>query len=105
MGRRKPIDFARLRGLIKPGDALRLVDWQEVWRRGELARGPCPIHRSRPESRSLAITDRVCYCHKCHFSGDAVAIWTRLTGLDVLSAAYDLCERLNIRPPLLGSSF
>lgn len=105
MERRKPIDFPRLRGLIKPSDALRLVDWQEVWRRGELARGPCPVHKSRPGSRSLAITDRVAYCHKCHFSGDAVAIWSKLTDQDVLSAAYDLCRRLNIRIPLLGHPF
>lgn len=89
--------------MIKPREALSLVGWQPVWSRAELHRGPCPMHGSSPGSRSLALTDRVVYCHKCHFRGDAVAIWAKLTGQEVLPAAYDLCARLNIRIPLLGS--
>lgn len=91
-----------LRELIRPIDALRLRNWSPVWSRGVLHRGPCPVHGSRDtSSRSLSITDRVVYCHRCHFAGDAVALWAKLHGLPVLEAAYALCQELRISPPYL----
>lgn len=80
--------------------ALRLLDWRPVWSRGELARGGCPVHGSRSRnSRSFVVSVEVCYCHKCHWTGDAVELWARVKGLPKLEAAYDLCNRLGVNPP------
>ena len=102
MPRPRPVDFRVLREMIGPRDVLRLIAWRPVWERGELARGPCPIHRSSStQSRSLTVSIEVVYCHKCHWSGDAVAIWAKLKGLPMLDAAHDLCRELRITPPFL----
>lgn len=100
--KRRPIDFARLRGLISPRIALDLIGWSPQWSRGPtLARGPCPYHGSAPGSRSLVVSDRVVYCHKCHWSSDAIGIWGWHTGLEVYDAAVDLCTRAMVEVPYL----
>lgn len=102
MERRHPVDFRRIRQLIHPKRALALVGWVPEWDGGINLRGPCPFHRSSsPRSRSLSVTDRVYYCHKCHATGDAVAVWQWHTGLDPLDAAVDLCNRLGVPVPYL----
>ena len=99
---RRPVDFGQVRNLISPHAALQLIGWRPVWDRGPtLMRGPCPIHKSREGSRSLAVTDRVCFCHSCKFSGDAVRIWAKLNGVDDLTAALELCDKLHIAVPFL----
>lgn len=101
-GNRRPIDYRVLREMIGPRDALRILGWTPTWARGELARGPCPIHGSRsPGSRSLVVSVQVVYCHKCKYSGDAVDIIARVRQLPKLEAAYQLCEELRISPPYL----
>lgn len=102
MASRRPLDFAALRGRISPVAVLRLTGWEWVTRIGDVYRGPCPIHHSRTHrSRSLSVTDRVWHCHSCKQGGDAVRLWARLQSLDDLAAAWDLCERLGVTPPVL----
>jgi len=102
MSRRRPIDFPVLRGLIKPRQVLEMTGWRPNWSRGLLSRGPCPFHRSTGyTSRSLAVSDRVAYCHKCHASGDAVRIWAHYKGMEDYESAIDLCTILNLPIPFL----
>ncbi|MHB8735445.1 MAG: CHC2 zinc finger domain-containing protein [Terriglobales bacterium] len=102
MANRRPVDFAVLRGRIRPIDALRLLGWCYTTHVGESWRGPCPLHKSNSEgSRVFSVTDRVWHCHKCREGGDAVRLWARLHGLDDLAAALELCEKLGVAVPTL----
>lgn len=103
MAKRKPVDFRALRILIPPYRALRLLGWQGRWEPAGQYRGPCPIHgSSRPGSRSFTVGERVAYCHKCKWKGDAVALWAAIHSLTMIDAAYDLCERSGVAVPPLG---
>lgn len=101
MARLRPIDFRRLRSLVRPVQVLERMGWRATWVRStSLMRGPCPIHGSGPGSRSLVVSPSVVYCHKCHWTGDALALWCKWKGLKVLDGAYDLCQTLGVSPPL-----
>jgi len=100
--RRKPVDFKKLRDLIRVETVLKMFGWSHTFKRGECCRGPCPFHGSkRSRSVSLKVIPRVCFCHKCHFTGDGVAVYARLKGVDVLTAAHEVCQILAIQPPTL----
>lgn len=83
-------------------EVLRLFNvhhWKEY--SGEY-RGPCPIHGSHSNhSRSFACNTEVCFCHRCKFRGDAVALYAALTHKAALDAAYELCDRIGIDLPFL----
>lgn len=100
---RRPIDFREIRKMVPPIEALSLCGWEPVWRRGGLSRGPCPFHgSSSPQSRILSVSVQVVYCHKCHWTGDAVAIFARLKSLPNYEAAEELCDALGIEIPYLA---
>lgn len=102
--KRPPINFRRIRELIPPASVLRILGWKHVWEARGLLRGPCPIHGSADmSSRSLVVNHQVVYCHKCHWTGDAVALWANAKGLelDPYQAAVELCELLDVVLPIL----
>lgn len=98
---RRPIDFLRLRALADARTVLEIIGWRPISRRGENWRGPCPFHGSaRGRSISLSARGSVARCFKCGWCGDALAIWAWWKKMSLLDAAYDLCERLNLDPPI-----
>ena len=101
--RRRPLNYRLLREQIRPADVLRVMSWRYVSRSGGQLRGPCPVHGSTSRhSRSLAVSDEIVYCHKCRWTGDAVAIWAATHGMHMLDAAYELCTLFGVEPPYLS---
>lgn len=96
----RPIDFTEMKRLISVRHALEQTGWSPVWVRGDLCRGPCPVHGSHdPSSRVLAVTSTAWYCHRCHAGGDVIRLWERLHGMTAVEAALDLCARFHLRVP------
>jgi hypothetical protein len=102
MPRYRPVDYRRLRDMVKPAVVLQGINWRATSARPGLARGPCPIHRSQSRrSRSFWVSDTHCYCYKCHFLGDAVGLKAALEGIPVLEAAHKLAIHLKLDMPYL----
>lgn len=94
------VDFPAFKQLITVRQALELLGWRHVWSRGELCRGPCPVHgSSSPDSRSLTVTSDQWYCHKCKKGGDVTRLWALLHQLSDYAAVLDLAERLKVKVP------
>jgi DNA primase len=106
--RRRPIDFAELRRRVCIQQVLEQLAWRPVARNGPQLRGPCPIHRGGHErSRSFAVNTNknVFHCFKpaCGAEGNQLDLYALATGLPILEAAHQLCERLGLEPPILSS--
>lgn len=102
MVNRRPVDYRAIRIQVTPRVALERFGWRAVESTSRSCRGPCPFHGSKGVgSRILSCTTAVCFCHKCHWTGDAVAIWSRLSGENMLSAAMSLCDYVGIAVPFL----
>lgn len=98
----KAINFKALRDQVEVITVLRWFNWNWTYKRGVCYRGPCPFHGSTSsKSVSLKVIPRVCFCHKCKFTGDATAVYAKLHGVDVLTAAHQICQRLSIDTPPL----
>ena len=98
------IDFAALRGQLRLGQVLELLDFVPVTHCGAQVRGPCPVHGSAsPRSRSFAAhLERHCWqCCRCGAHGNALDLWVAVTKLSVYDAALDLCRRLSLSVPWL----
>lgn len=101
---RRPLNFQQLRFMIAPLVALKLHGWTPSYISGDQSRGKCPFHGSTSRtSRTLSVGPVFGRCFKCGVTFDGVKCWSMLKGLDPLSAAYDLLERLNLQPPYLSS--
>lgn len=102
----RPIDFHALQALFPPLPVLLAHGWEPVARGTEVARGPCPWHRStNTHSRSLSVGHRMAYCHKCRRHGDAVALHALFTGKGMYEAAIDLCRIHGVDPPYIAHSY
>lgn len=101
MAKRKPIDFKAVRRAVRFKDAVLLLGIPITWESGELLRIPCPVHGSRPGSRSLSANREVGHCFRCHWKGDAVALVAKVMSLDPLEAALLICDRLSLHVPYL----
>jgi len=99
------IDFALLRRQVSLTQVLELVGFTAVTRRGPRVRGPCPVHRSAPGSRSFAAhLDKNCWqCFRCGAGGNALDLYLAVTKLPVYDGALELCARLGISPPRRSS--
>jgi hypothetical protein len=105
---RRPIDFAELRRQVTIQQVLELLAWHPVSRSGPQMRGPCPIHRSGGErSRSFAVNAAKnafrCFKPTCGSQGNQLDLYALATGLPILEAAYQLCDRLGVEPSVLTS--
>ena len=100
------VDLRVARREIGLGRVLELLGWRPHERRGEQARGPCPLHGSTsPRSRSFSahLGRGVWHCFRCDASGNAVELWARATGLGLYQAVLDLYDRLGREVPWLRS--
>jgi DNA primase len=98
------IDFRRARSEARLAEVLALLGWQPRERRGEQARGPCPLHGSTsPRSRSFSaqLGRGVWHCFGCDASGNALDLWARATGQSLYQAVVDLYEQLGREVPWL----
>lgn len=101
------IDLRQLRSEIRLAEVLRLLGWQAQKRRGEQARGPCPVHgSSSPTSRvfSAHLGRGVWQCFRCGACGNALDLWLRVTGQSVHAGALSLCRQLGRAVPWLTPS-
>jgi putative transposase len=100
------IDFAAVRALVTIAAVLQLLGFQANSTHGAQQRGPCPLHGSTAgTSRCFSANlDEQCFqCFKCGCSGNALDLWAKAKQLSIYDAASDLCQRLGITLPLLGS--
>ena len=98
------IDYAALRGRLRLGPVLQLLDFVPSAHDGVQVRGPCPVHGSpSPRSRSFAAhLQRHCWhCFRCGAHGNALDLWVAVTHLPLYEAALDLCRRLHLEVPWL----
>jgi len=91
------VDFRQARSEIRLAAVLELLGWQARERRGEQARGACPLHGSTsPRSRSLSaqLGRGVWRCFVCGASGNALELWARVRGRRLYPEVLELYERL-----------
>jgi DNA primase len=91
------VDFRQARSETRLAAVLELLGWQARERRGELARGACPLHGSTsPRSRSFSaqLGRGAWQCFVCGASGNALELWARAAGQGLYRAALDLYDRL-----------
>jgi hypothetical protein len=100
----RPLNFAQLREQISITKVLEHIGWQPQSTNGIPWRGPCPLHESvEATSRCFAVqTQQNLYCcHRCQSQGNALDLWTALSGKPLLEAAWELVETFGLTPPLL----
>ena len=97
------IDLQAVRTQIPIQQVLDLLRFQPTAHTGPRLRGPCPIHRAQPHSRSFSVhLDKGRYrCFTCHSAGSQLDLWMAVTGLGLSAAAEDLCHRLGYPVPRL----
>jgi DNA primase len=98
------VDLRQARREIRLGWVLGLLSWHERERRGEQVRGVCPLHGSTsPRSRSFSahLGRGVWQCFRCGASGNALDLWTKVTGQGLYQAVLDLYDRLGQSVPWL----
>jgi hypothetical protein len=98
------LDSRQARSDIRLARVLGLRPWQARARRGEPARGACPLHgatspRSRPFSAHLG--RGVWQCFRWGAAGNALDLWARATGQGLYPAVLDLYDRLGRPVPWL----
>jgi putative transposase len=104
---RPALDFAAIRAAISIAVVLPLLGYEPQRRQGAQHRGPCPLHGSSSgTSRCFSVhyTQNVFHCFKCGRSGNALDLWAAATRQTPYDAALDLCQRLNLKPPLLTAT-
>lgn len=100
---RGPVDYRTLRQNVTIKEVLDLIGWQPVRQHGPQLRGPCPVHKSmQPKSRIFSVnTERnIFQCFKCGAKGNQLDLWALVTEKTLYEAAWDLCEKMAIKPPM-----
>jgi len=91
------IDFTPARAEVRRHEVLQLLGWTARTQSGAQLRGPCPVHGSRsPTSRvfSAHLGHNVWHCCACGAGGNALDLWTAVTGQPLYRAVLELCQRL-----------
>jgi DNA primase len=99
------IDFVLLRQQLSLTQVLDLVGFTPTTRSGPQWRGPCPVHKSSPRSRSFAAqVEKNCWhCFRCGAGGNALDLYLAVTKLPVYEGALELCARLGVSAPRRSS--
>jgi putative transposase len=104
---RPSIDFTAVRATITLAEVLALLHFTPNRSRGAEQRGPCPVHGTSNAARSQCfsanVAQNIWHCFKCGKGGNALGLWTAVTGQNVYDAAVDLCQRLGRPLPIKGS--
>jgi DNA primase len=98
------VDFRAARSEARLAVVLELLGWRPRERRGDQARGACPLHgASSPRSRSFSahLGRGAWQCFVCGAKGNALDLWARATGLGLYPAVLDLYDRLGQCVPRL----
>ena len=99
------IDYRAARASIRLAEVLQLLAYQPHWRRDDVCRGPCPLHRSSSAtSRVFAVHlgKNVYHCFRCGAGGNALDLWVAATGQPLYAAVLELCQRLGRPVPWLS---
>jgi DNA primase len=100
------IDYRAARALLPLADVLALLGFVPRRRRGLQLRGPCPLHGSRrPTSRSFAahLGKNAWHCFRCGAGGNALDLWSAITGQPLHAAVLERCQRLGRDVPWLDA--
>ena len=99
------LDYGTIRKQISITEVLHLIGYEPHQTRGDQWRGPCPICDRAPHDNkrcfSTNIRKNIFRCFHCDRSGNALDLWTHLSGLPLYQATLELCEKLNIQPATL----
>jgi DNA primase len=96
------VNFQMLRERIAMREVLRLLPFQARVQRGDQGRGPCPVHGSRNrQSRSFSVNVRLgrYQCFVCGSRGNALELWSAVRGVQLHTAAVELCQLLGLEVP------
>lgn len=63
---------------------------------GGAYRGKCPIHHGHNESSFVAYPEGRYYCFSCHSSGNAIQLYSAITGEPFYQAVEKLCEEYEV---------
>jgi DNA primase len=90
------VDYHAARGQVRLAEVLALLGWRprprSRSRRGDQARGPCPLHGSRsPTSRCFAahLGRHLFHCFAGGVGGNALDLWAAHTRLPLHAAVLD----------------
>lgn len=96
------VDFLEIKAAIPLSWALAALGWRghSCW--GDNRRGPCLVNgcTNRKRQPMWACNDKW-YCHKCRIGGDVLDLWSRVHGLPLMAACYDLCGAFGMEVPYI----
>jgi len=96
------IDYAALRARITMEEVLELVGFRPLERMGSRVRGRCLFDcGDSPRDFVANLAVRRYRCFGCRRDGNQLELWARIQGQPFHEAALNLCQRLNIEPPLI----
>ncbi|MCA9145493.1 MAG: hypothetical protein H6821_13445 [Planctomycetaceae bacterium] len=100
------IDYRRLRATIAMREVLELLGFEPTWRRGNQLRGICPLPACNSQHREFSanVERAVFRCFACGAHGNQLDLWAQAQRLTIHQATTQLCDKINIRVPLLPSS-
>ena len=96
------IDYSALRARVTMEEVLELVSFRVVKRKGHRVRGRCPFGcADSPRAFVANLVQHRYRCFRCGRYGNQLELWASIQGQPLHPAALDLCQRLNIEPPLI----
>jgi hypothetical protein len=88
------VDFPAVRRLVPMRTVLELLSYTPCRRKGDKARGPCPLGCSRsPRHCSIDLARGLWKCHHCRQGGNHLDLYARVKQLPLYVAAVELCQK------------
>jgi DNA primase len=96
------IDYNALRARITMEEVLELVGFRSVQRSGSRVRGRCPFGcGDSPRDFVANLAVRRYRCFGCQRRGNQLDLWAAVQAQPIHEGVLNLCQRLNIDPPLI----
>jgi DNA primase len=96
------IDYIALRARITMEEVLELARFHALQRKGSRLRGQCLFGCGDSPRKFVAnLAVRRYRCFGCGRHGNQLELWAAIQDQPLHPAALDLCQRLNIDPPLI----